>query len=349
MLKGSGAPARDTGYIRLARRLLAGTFIPPLMAMVPVARPAATPDAYWAWVQVSVATVWIHPNSPRTVDQPALLRPAQVGRWLGSMDVQGRLGLHGRIDTQVVYGRKVAVLSERGKWSRVEIPSQTGRRYPAGVIGWVPTAQLTTVPPPGPTGGDGAVIVAMPFTWLYSGSGGTVGKRRFLVSYDTELPELSTAHGYTFVGLPGGGEGAMADGPVAVVRHDALSGSDVVAQARQFLGLPYLWGGTSGFGYDCSGLVYSVFARYGVLLPRDAADQQRATSKVSLGQARPGDLLFFAGPHGKGKVDHVGIYAGNGMMVDAPYTGAVVEEIPMTSSPAWPDFAGAGRVRALIS
>jgi gamma-D-glutamyl-L-lysine dipeptidyl-peptidase len=330
--------------------VLTGTLVPLLLAVAPAAGfAAAAPDRnLLAWVQVSVATVWIHPNSPRPLDEPALRRPAQIGHWLGSMTVLGRLGLNGRVDTQMLYGRKVVVLSQSGKWSRVEIPSQTGNHFPNGVIGWVPSAQLSAVPPPDPPPGAGrAVVVSVPSAWLYAGSNGVVGGRQFLLSYDTELPELSAAHGYTFVGLPGGGEGALADDTVAVVHADPVTGADIVAQARLFLGLPYLWGGTSGFGYDCSGLVYSVFARFGIPLPRDAADQKRATVPVAVSGARPGDLVFFAGPHGTGEVEHVGIYAGEGLMIDSPYTGAVVEEIPMTASPAWPDFAGVGRVQAL--
>ena len=114
--------------------------------------------------------------------------------------------------------------------------------------------------------------------------------------------------------------------------------------ARQFLGLPYLWGGTSGFGFDCSGLVYSVYARYGVDLPRDAADQQHAGKPVALDELKPGDLLFFAGPGGKGPADHVAIYVGDGRVIDAPYTGASVELVPMSSLPVWNDFSGAIRV-----
>lgn len=317
--------------------------------MGPAAGTTVAPESgSLAWVQVSVATVWISPSSPRPLDKPALLRPARISQWLGSMTVLGRLGLHGRVDTQMLYGRKVVVLSKRGKWSRVEIPSQTGHHFPNGVIGWVPSAQLSAVPPPDPPPESGrAVVVSVPSAWLYGEADGVVGGRQVLLSYDTELPELSASHGFTFVGLPGGGNGAIPDGDVATVHAVRVTGSAIVAQARLFLGLPYLWGGVSGFGYDCSGLVYSVFDRFGIVLPRDAADQKRATTPVPLDQARPGDLLFFAGPHGTGEVEHVGIYAGDGLMVDSPYTGAVVEEIPMTSSPAWPDFAGVGRVPGL--
>ncbi len=347
--------------IRLLQRVLAGLLMPLLTGAGTAANGGvAQAQGPIGWVDVSVATVWIHPTSPRKLDDPELVRPARVGQWLDSMGVPGRLGLHGRIDTQMLFGTEVVVVSRSGDWSRVEIPSQTGNHFPNGVIGWVPSAQVSKI---APSDAVREVVVAVPSTWLYAASGGAVGGRRLLLSYDTELPELAVAHGYAFVGLPGGGEGAMVDDAVAPVHsapvHSApvhsgpvhsgpVAGSAIVAQARLFLGLPYLWGGTSGFGYDCSGLVYAVFARYGLPLPRDAADQKRATQPVPFGKIRAGDLLFFAGPHGTGEVEHVSIYAGDGLMVDAPYTGAYVEEIPMRSSPAWPDFAGAGRVAGMI-
>jgi cell wall-associated NlpC family hydrolase len=165
-----------------------------------------------------------------------------------------------------------------------------------------------------------------------------------LVSYDTELPVVGAAAGYTVVGLPGGTTGAIAGSAVAPVSTGPVSGATVVGQARRFLGLPYLWGGTSAFGYDCSGLVYAVYARYGVILPRDSADQRRAGVRVPLARLRPGDLLFFAGPGGRGHIHHVAIYAGHGSMIDSPYSGASVEVVPMTTSPGWAEYAGAIRV-----
>ena len=97
--------------------------------------------------------------------------------------------------------------------------------------------------------------------------------------------------------------------------------SPAVDIAQQYLGVPYVWGGESPSGFDCSGLVQYVYGQLGVDLPRVAADQARVGQPVaSLAEARPGDLLAFHDP-----VDHIGIYAGNGLMVVAPKTGDVVK------------------------
>ncbi len=123
-----------------------------------------------------------------------------------------------------------------------------------------------------------------------------------------------------------GGTGAGAS--TAASSQGQLSGSAVVADAAKYLGVPYQWGGTSpSTGFDCSGLVQTVFADLGVSLPRTS--QEQATSGVavpSLAQAQPGDLVFFAGSDGTAtSPGHVGIYIGNGQMIDAPQTGSTVQ------------------------
>ena len=187
------------------------------------------------------------------------------------------------------------------------------------------------------------MIVNVARTWLYAVAKGMVVRRRFLVSYATELPVVGAVTGYLVLGLPGGAKGAIADNALSPVHLGAVSGTTVANQARQFLGLAYLWGGTSGFGYDCSGFVYSLYARYGMCLTATAADQRHAGIPVPLAKIQPGDLLFFAGPGGKGLDHHVAIYVGSGRVIDSPYTGASVEIVPMTSLPVWDEFAGAIR------
>jgi cell wall-associated NlpC family hydrolase len=101
----------------------------------------------------------------------------------------------------------------------------------------------------------------------------------------------------------------------------ARSGGDAVALARSFTGVPYRWGGNDpATGLDCSGLTQLVYRKLGVELPRVAADQARqGTAVASLAAARPGDLVFFGTP-----AHHVGIYAGDGKMIDAPRAGKTV-------------------------
>jgi len=337
-MRAVGKPSLD---VRSIRQLLLVLALAVSVTQGPVVHAAAQTTTP-AWVQVSVATVWHLPSSPRSVDAPALGNPAGIEHWLTRLSVTERLGLDSRINTQVLLGQEVLVLARRGRWSEVEAPDQRGSRFPAGIIGWVPDVQLSAV---APRASSREVIVSVARTWLYAvAKGRMVTRRRFLVSYDTELPVVGTLPGYLVLGLPGGQKGAIADNALSPVHLGAVSGTTVANQARRFLGLPYLWGGTSGFGYDCSGLVYSLYARYGMYLPRDAADQQRAGIPVPLDKLQPGDLLFFAGPGGKGLVHHVAIYVAGGRVIDSPYTGASVEIVPMTSLPVWDEFAGAIRV-----
>jgi cell wall-associated NlpC family hydrolase len=122
----------------------------------------------------------------------------------------------------------------------------------------------------------------------------------------------------------------------ALGASSTASGSAVVSEAEKFLGVPYVWGGSSPGGFDCSGLVQYVFAQLGVELPRGSVDQSEVGTPVaSLAEAQPGDLLFFEpGQNGAppGKPGHVGIYIGDGQMIDAPETGenVQIQAVPCT-------------------
>jgi cell wall-associated NlpC family hydrolase len=110
-----------------------------------------------------------------------------------------------------------------------------------------------------------------------------------------------------------------------------------LAFAAAQLGVPYEWGGTGQGGFDCSGLSQASFAHAGVALPRVAQDQFDAGPPVPDDVLQPGDLLFFGSS--ASAVDHVGIYAGDGLMIDAPHTGAVVR----VEAADWSGLVGATR------
>jgi cell wall-associated NlpC family hydrolase len=97
-----------------------------------------------------------------------------------------------------------------------------------------------------------------------------------------------------------------------------------VGIAMNYLGTPYVWGGASPSGFDCSGFVMYVFAQIGVSLPHNAAAQYGYGAPVSRGDLQPGDLVFFDG------LGHVGIYAGGNSFIHAPHTGDVVKISSMT-------------------
>ncbi|MBU3160404.1 C40 family peptidase [Clostridium frigoris] len=113
------------------------------------------------------------------------------------------------------------------------------------------------------------------------------------------------------------------------------SSNALLSYASQFLGIPYVWGGTSPSGFDCSGFTQYVFAHFGVNLPRVSEDQQNVGTKISRGDLQPGDLVFFGSP-----AHHVGIYVGNGNMINAPHTGAVLRIQSLNN-----DFTYGRRVR----
>jgi peptidoglycan DL-endopeptidase CwlO len=94
--------------------------------------------------------------------------------------------------------------------------------------------------------------------------------------------------------------------------------------ALRYLGVPYVWGGSSPSGFDCSGLVMYVYAQLGISLPHYTVAQYSATQPISMSQIQPGDLVFFDG------LGHVGIYIGNNEFVHAPHTGTVVQISPLS-------------------
>jgi cell wall-associated NlpC family hydrolase len=277
------------------------------------------------WVSVSVATLWVASTSPRSVDAPALTNPVHIPAWLKAMSTSQRRGLVGRVETQSLYGERLRVTGVRTGWLHVVAVTQPTHRDSRGYPGWVPRRQVTTHRP---VSTKYVATVVKRLALLRTPSGASAVR----VSFGTRLPIDSVGATRTTVFTPFGTRRTIANTAVvrrlATSRALALTRSSVMASARLFAGVPYLWGARSGWAVDCSGFTNIVYGVHGVRLPRDADDQARRGTRVAIGAQRPGDLMFFQ--HGT-TIDHVGFYAGGGLLLHAPHTGAFVGTIRVSS------------------
>jgi len=170
------------------------------------------------------------------------------------------------------------------------------------------------------------------------------------VQVDTKIPDLVQQNAQSLLNAPStpmgrlrspkakaGASGAVtATGKALGYSNDipipptSRIGAAVVRGGLQLRGIPYVWGGESTSGFDCSGLTQYLYKKMGVNIPRVTYDQFRAGTPVPVNAMRPGDLVFFhMGPQGPG---HVGIFVGNGKFLQAPQTGDVVKISDLSSA-----------------
>ena len=121
-------------------------------------------------------------------------------------------------------------------------------------------------------------------------------------------------------------------GVIPTVDPNSPGHPEIVAIAQQYLGVPYVWGGASPSGFDCSGLVMYCYAQIGIGMSHGATDQQRQSTPVPLSDLRPGDCVFFGNASFS---HHVAISLGGSTIIEAPYTGAVVRYGTWTGRDAW--------------
>jgi cell wall-associated NlpC family hydrolase len=217
-----------------------------------------------------------------------------------AVSVQERLALVGHMPTQVLYGERVKVLARHGGWSKIAVPDQPSPLDPRGYPGWVRSWQL------GPAFTAPLVVTARSARLA---NGVEVG-------FASQVPRDAV--------------------PASATRRLPVTRADLVRTAERFLGLHYLWGGLSAWGFDCSGLIWDLYRAHGLTIPRDADPQMHHGTPVGRAQLRPGDLLFF-GSHGY--ADHVTLYLGGDRQLEAPDSAHRVRISPVR----WASYLGARR------
>jgi gamma-D-glutamyl-L-lysine dipeptidyl-peptidase len=306
-----------------------------------------------AYVDVGVATLWVQPRTNRPIDKPAVSDPSNVRLWQKSMSLKQKRWLVGKLETQALYGQKVVILKHSGNWVKVAVKGQPTPRNKRGYPGWMPTRQLTYNAGFSRYHRRAFVQVERPTAWLYDTA--KLGSRSIEVSYATRLPLLAKRHGAIEVATPHGDEWLKAS-VASVYRSESAipdpTGRQLVEAAKKFLGLPYLWAGTSGFGFDCSGFTYTVFRAHGITIPRDTVTRAQLDNPglaggkevQSYAALREGDLLYFASAGGAGHIYHVGMYVGNGRMIHSPNPSRGVEIVGI-KRPGWIKEEYAGAIR----
>jgi len=306
-------------------RLRLGIFAATLVATASVipgpSASAATVSPYDVWVNVSVATLWTSTTAPRPVDHPALTQPVDIRGWLAHMDTATRRGLVGRVATQALLGEHLTVVGTApGGWLRVIATNQRTSLDSRGYPGWVPVGQTTMHKP---TATTYVATVTARTAWLVDNNRAHVLE----VSFATRLPVVRTGGDYVSVLTPTGVSRRIPATAVVVrqAKTQALpkTVAGVIATARTLVGIPYLWGGRSGYALDCSGLTQLVFRLHGVTLPRDTGDQAKAGTAVPAGNRSPGDLLFYGGS----PPTHVALMSTTTRMIEAPSSGLNVREV----------------------
>jgi len=232
--------------------------------------------------------------------------------------------------SQAILGSNVGVLELQKDWAKV----RTSDQY----TGWMPLS-ASIQQNGGAYASKGRVVqVESLFANLYRETDVTQHQPLITAPFETRLEVTKEGTGddagWLLVGLPDGRSAWVQSSDVNPASK-ALTIDESIALAKRFLGLPYLWGGRSSYGYDCSGFTQMLVRSRGINMPRDA-DLQAAWEGMQIIERkdlRAGDLLFF-GP-GPDKITHTAMYIGNGEIIHATTHGHPVIQISRLDDEPW--------------
>lgn len=238
--------------------------------------------------------------------------------------------------SQAILGTNVVTLEPRGDWAKI--------RTPDGYAGWISTVTLRQLRDSRPYAASGKTVqVDSLFANLYRETDVTAHKPVLTIAFESRLEVVSEGSGddagWIKIRLPDQSNAWIQSGDV-IRDVKPLTIADSITLAKRFLGIPYLWGGRSSFGFDCSGFTQMLVRQRGINMPRDADLQAAWNGVVTIDRKdlQAGDLLFFGSS--PANITHTGMFIGNGEFIhdtthdhpmvqisrleDEPWTGILV-------------------------
>lgn len=269
--------------------------------------------------------LWKKPERNKVLDKIEEQPKEELHTFLEAKDTM-RLYEESLVDSEVTYGTVVEVLSEENGWSQVIVLDQSSDKNAKGYPGFIPTKYLS-VQSNEYNQNEEQVAVVVPETELH------LEKTKRSLAFGTVLELLEETTEDYLVNTPEG-RGYLTKETTQKTKsyRGKRLATRMVDLAEQFMGLPYVWAGTSGCGFDCSGFMYSLHRVNGILIPRDTPEQAAAGKHLAYKDAKRGDLLLFAYEQGKGEIHHVGMYVGNDEMIHSHTPGSKVMKSKISGS-----------------
>lgn len=232
--------------------------------------------------------------------------------------------------SQAILSNEVTVLEVNGDWAKVRTKDQ--------YTGWMPLNAMVVKSGANAYSGSGTMAqVTSMFAHIYRETDVTKHQPLLTAPFESRLAvidDMKDDARWLKVQLPDGAIGFVQRGDVTLMPK-LLTIAESIDLAKHFLGLPYTWGGSSSYGYDCSGFTQMLERSRGIIMPRDA-DLQAAWSGVvpiKRDELMPGDLLFFGS--GPDHITHTGMYIGNGEFIHATTHDHPVVQISRLDDQPW--------------
>ena len=238
------------------------------------------------------------------------------------------------VDSQAIYATEVVILEKTTHWIKVRTPDLYS--------GWVLEAHIEKRKEYYPSTPTIAKVKTL-FAHVYWVNDTSPHPPMLTLCFESYVEVLSSSqeleNRWIQVRLLDGQLGWMQKGDLSF-DPKLLSLHEMLVLSRQFMGLPYTWGGASSFGFDCSGFVQMLYRQMGIILHRNSKDQvnTKGAFSVPISELLPGDLVFF-GPT-RDKINHVGLYLEEGNFIHTKaniLSGSPVVQVSNLNSPTWPE------------